>query len=64
MNTSYAFDSYRTHDLNISMKTSSGDVIEMDFANAQSLSMSHQENDRGSRNTLSFSSIAIISIFY
>lgn len=57
MNTSYALNSYQSHDLNISMKTSSGDVIEMDFANSKSLSMTHNQNSSGSSSTLSFSSM-------
>jgi hypothetical protein len=39
------------------MKTSSGDVIKMDFANAEALSMSHQENSGTIKDTLSFSSM-------
>ncbi|MBL4730902.1 MAG: hypothetical protein JKY28_06035 [Sulfurimonas sp.] len=57
MNTSYAVDSYRAHDLSISMKTSSGDVINMDFANAESTSLRHQENQNGSRTSLTYSSM-------
>jgi len=57
MNTSYGMDAYRAHDLNIAMKTSSGDVIKMDFANHQSASMSHQQNQNGSQTSMSFSSM-------
>ena len=57
MNTSYAMDSYRAHDLNIAMRTSSGDVIEMDFANRQSSSIRHQENANGSRTSMEFASM-------
>ena len=57
LNTSYAFDSYKSHDLNIAMRTSSGDVIEMDFANHQSASFSHEQNANGSKTTTSFSSM-------
>ncbi|QOY52572.1 hypothetical protein [Candidatus Sulfurimonas baltica] len=57
MNTSYAFDSYRSHDLSIAMKTSSGDVIEMDFSNAQSLSMSKEQNANSSKTSMTFSSM-------
>ena len=62
MNTSYSLDTYRAHDLNISMRTSSGDVIKMDFANHQSASMNYEQNDSGSKASMSFSSYAIISI--
>ena len=57
MNTSYAMDTYRSHDLNIVMKTSSGDVIKMDFANAQSASLEQTRNENGSRTSMSFSSM-------
>jgi len=57
MDTSYAMNMYRSHDLNIAMKTSSGDVIKMDFANAQSSLLTHEENANGSRTTMSFSSM-------
>ena len=57
MNTSYAMDTYRAHDLNIAMKTSSGDVIKMDFANHQSASIRHDENQNGSKTSMSFSSM-------
>lgn len=57
MNTSYGMDAYRTHDLNIAMKTSSGDIIKMDFANHQSASMRHQQNQNDSQTYMSFSSM-------
>lgn len=57
MNTSYSLDAYRTHDLNIMMRTSSGDVINMDFSNAQSLSMQTQKGEDSSSSSLSFSSM-------
>jgi hypothetical protein len=56
MNSTYGLDAYRSHDLNISMKTSSGDVIKLDFSNKQSLSMSHQEDENSKKDSLSFSS--------
>ena len=57
MNTSYSLDTYRAHDLNISMRTSSGDVIKMDFANYQSASISSERNANGSKSSMSFSSM-------
>ncbi|MDD3476447.1 MAG: hypothetical protein PHI38_06230 [Sulfurimonas sp.] len=57
MDTSYLLNAYRSHDLNISMKTSSGDVIKMDFANESALSMSSQKNSQGSQEEFSFSSM-------
>jgi hypothetical protein len=57
MNTSYALDAYRSHDLNIKMKTSSGDVIEMDLSNQQSLNMQHNQNGNSKSSSMSFSSM-------
>ncbi len=57
MNTSYSLDAYRAHDLNIMMKTSSGDVINLDFANKQELSMSHKESNGSTQDSLSFASM-------
>jgi len=39
------------------MRTSSGDIIKMDFANAQSTSLSHQQNENGSQTSMRFSSM-------
>jgi len=57
MNTSYGLDTYRAHDLNIAMRTSSGDVIKMDFSNEQSASLRHSQNDNSSQTSMSFSSM-------
>ncbi|MBU0721383.1 hypothetical protein KJ877_08575 [bacterium] len=57
MNTSYSLDAYRSHDLNIAMRTSSGDVIKMDFANEQSFSMRHSQDENTQKSSLSFSSM-------
>ena len=57
MNTSYAYDSYRAHDLNIAMKTSSGDTITMDFANHNAASLSYEQNGNSSKTSMSFSSM-------
>ena len=57
MDTSYSLNTYRAHDLNISMRTSSGDLIEMDFANHRSASFSHEQNAGGSKTQMSFSSM-------
>lgn len=61
MNTSYAFDAYRSHDLNISMKTSSGDTIAMDFSNQQSASYSQAKTQNSSSTSMSFSSMQSFS---
>ena len=57
MNTSFAADTYKSHDLNIAMRTSSGDVIKMDFANEKSSSIKHSENENSSSTFMSFSSM-------
>ncbi len=57
MSLSYGLDTYRSHDLNIYMRTSSGDIIEMDFSNKRSFSMSHQENNKQSQDSFTFSSM-------
>jgi len=57
MNTAYSLDTYRAHDLNISMRTSSGDVINMGFANHQSASIRHEQNANSSHTSMSFSSM-------
>jgi len=57
MNTSYGLDTYRSHDLNIAMKTSSGDIIKMDFANENSASLKHSQNSNSSKTSMSFSSM-------
>jgi len=57
MNTSYSLDTYRAHDLNIAMKTSSGDVIKMDFSNHQASSFTHKQNANSSQTSMSFSSM-------
>lgn len=57
MNTSYGLDTYRSHDLNIAMRTSSGDLIKMDFSNQQSTSINYSEDTKGSKASMSFSSM-------
>jgi len=57
MNTSYGINTYMAHDLNISMKTSSGDTLKMDFSNHQSSSFSESKNKNGTQTSMSFSSM-------
>ncbi|WP_297440349.1 hypothetical protein [Sulfurimonas sp.] len=61
MNTTYALSSYRSHDLNISMKTSSGDVIKMDFSNETSTAMNYNKDDTSESASMSFSSMQSFS---
>lgn len=57
MNTSYSLDAYKSHNLNIAMRTSSGDVIKMDFSNEQAGSFSQTKNDNETSTSASFSSM-------
>ncbi len=57
MNTNYELNAYRSHELNIQMRTSSGDVINMNFENSQALAMSAQQNEQGSLASFSFASL-------
>jgi hypothetical protein len=57
MNTSYGINAYRGNDLNISMKTSSGDVIKLDFANEKSASYKQEKDENGTLTSMSFSSM-------
>jgi len=59
--TSYGLDTYRAHDLNIAMRTSSGDEIKFDFANHNSASVRHQESKEGSSTSMQFSSMQSFS---
>lgn len=59
MNTSYGYDSYKSHELNIAMRTSSGDTIKMDFSNQQS--MNYEKSSSDSKETLTFSSMQSFS---
>ena len=46
--TTQALSAYRAHDLNIMMKTSSGDVINLDLSNEKSLEYA-QKNEKGKK---------------
>jgi cell pole-organizing protein PopZ len=61
MNTSYSLDTYRAHDLNIAMKTSSGDVIKLDFSNETSASMDYAKDNSSESAAMSFSSMQSFS---
>ena len=56
MTQSLGVKAYRSHELNIAMKTSSGDTIKLDFLNEQSSSMKYKQNEKGSTASMSFSS--------
>jgi len=57
MNSLSALNAYKSHDLNIMMKTSSGDVIKLDFSNEKSLSYANEKNENSSKSVLKFSSM-------
>lgn len=54
--TAYGLEAYRSHELSIEMRTSSGDVINIDLANKQNLSLAAQRDSNGSSAAFSFSS--------
>lgn len=57
MSTSIAMNTYQSHNLSIMMKTSSGDLININLSSKQALEMQSQKDQNGARSTLSFSSI-------
>ncbi|MBN2895746.1 MAG: hypothetical protein JXK05_07640 [Campylobacterales bacterium] len=57
MNTSYDLSAYRSRELNIEMRTSSGDVINLDFANRKQLEFSADRNQNSSQANFAFSSL-------
>jgi len=61
MITSSALDAYRSHELSISMKTSSGDTLSLNFSNEQALSMHQQKNGGEQESSLSFASMQSFS---
>lgn len=52
-----SLDAYRSHDLNIQMRTSSGDTINMGFSNTQSLSMEQSKEGASKSSSFSFASM-------
>ena len=59
--TTQALSAYRSHDLSIMMKTSSGDVINLDFSNEKSLQYAKKQSENGSQELLKFSSMQSFS---
>ena len=57
MNTSYGLNAYSSHELNIQMKTSSGDVIKLDFENTREFSLSSQTDENSQNASFEFSSL-------
>jgi hypothetical protein len=61
MTTATSLDAYRSHELNIQMKTSSGDTLSLNFQNEQSLSMSEKQSEKSKEQSFSFSSMQAFS---
>lgn len=61
MTTAASLDAYRSHELSIQMKTSSGDMISLNFQNNQSLSMSQQQHNGSIQSAFSFRSMQAFS---
>lgn len=57
MNTSYDLSAYRSRELTIEMRTSSGDVINLDFANRKQMELSASQNASGTEARFAFSSM-------
>lgn len=61
MTTATSLDAYRSHELTIYMKTSSGDALSLNFQNEQSLSLTQKESDKSKEESFSFSSMQAFS---
>jgi len=53
---SYSQNAYRSHELNVALRTSSGDTIKLNLLNEQSSFMNYKQNEKGSSASMSFSS--------
>lgn len=61
MTSASSLNAYRSHELNIQMKTSSGDTLSLNFENTQQLSMSSKQTDSSKEDSFSFSSVQAFS---
>ena len=61
MTTATSYDAYRSHELNIQMKTSSGDTLSLNFINEQSLSLNEKTTDESKEQSFSFASMQAFS---
>ncbi|NPA65896.1 MAG: hypothetical protein GXO11_03340 [Epsilonproteobacteria bacterium] len=61
MTTNTALQAYKSHTLNITMKTSSGDVVKLDFENEKSLSYGSTKDENGSKSAMKLSSMQSFS---
>lgn len=56
-----SLSAYRSHELTISMKTSSGDTLSLNFENTQELSLSQKQTDTSKERSFSFRSLQAFS---
>jgi len=61
MISSTSLNAYRSHELSIDMKTSSGDTLSLNFENTQELSLASHQNDTSKETNFSFSSMQAFS---
>ncbi|PHM18413.1 MAG: hypothetical protein CJD30_00410 [Sulfuricurvum sp. PD_MW2] len=61
MISSASLDAYRSHELSIQMKTSSGDTLSLNFQNEQSLSLDEKTTANSKEQAFSFSSMQAFS---
>ena len=61
MISSASLDAYRSHELSIQMKTSSGDTLSLNFQNEQSLSLNETTTADSKEQAFSFSSMQAFS---
>lgn len=56
-----SLDAYRSHELSMQMKTSSGDTLSLNFENTKSLSLSEKSSQNTQESSFSFSSMQAFS---
>lgn len=61
MISSTSLNAYRSHELSIDMKTSSGDTLSLNFENTQELSLNSRQSDTSKETNFSFSSMQAFS---
>ncbi|MGA9045668.1 hypothetical protein [Sulfuricurvum sp.] len=61
MITATSYDAYRSHELALSMKTSSGDTLSLNFTNEQSLSLNEKTTSDSKEQSFSFASMQAFS---
>ena len=61
MISSTSLNAYRSHELSIDMKTSSGDTLSLNFENTQELSLDSRQSDSSKETKFSFSSMQAFS---